>query len=186
MKSNCLLWSLLSTYTLLVVWYHGVTAPRPSSLSPPLAQRHDQAQPQLTRLAFDKEILVAIPDGRPGTDPTTNKITSRQTPDSGKEMQQRRETTSENHPASRPENHRRRRLPGAAGGGGSGYPTSMSEEQVMQVLAAVLLLLLVCILFMCCCCGRFSMCDCLALVCIWEICCNDAGVDALVGDFVLV
>lgn len=178
---NWLLWSLLPTYTLLVVWYHGVTAPRPSSSLSPTLQRHDEQPPQLPRLALGNEIMVAIPDGQLGTDLTAS--TTSKIPDSTNAMQQQQETISENHSSLPLNDHHYRSLQGGAGGG---YPSSLSEEQVMQVLVAVLLLLLVCILFMCCCCGRFSMCDCLALVCIWEICCNDGGIETLAGDFVSV
>jgi hypothetical protein len=68
--------------------------------------------------------------------------------------------------------------------GGGDYEFDNLQSAEAGAVACLVLLVLLLVLICCCCCGGrgrrggrggFSMCDCLALVCIWEMCCGGGG-----------
>jgi len=61
-----------------------------------------------------------------------------------------------------------------------------SSEIAILVVGLFLLVCLIPLLLLCCCCGRCSLCDILALVCLWELCCDPSNGNMIGDSFVLL
>ena len=90
-----------------------------------------------------------------------------------------------NHPdGTDAESLRRRRLPGGAD---YGFDFGDMEQAELGFLAGMLFFVALICFLICCCCGGCSLWDIVALVCLWELCCDRNGASlASAGDFVLV
>ena len=81
---------------------------------------------------------------------------------------------------------RARRLPG-----GFDYDFDMNELEAAEIgflAGLIFVVILACMLCSCCCRASrgCSLCDILAIFCLWEMCCDRDGVSTVPGDFVLI
>lgn len=58
---------------------------------------------------------------------------------------------------------------------GGASDLNLSEEQMEEAAMIAGAVLVVLLLLCCCCCRRFSLWDCVALACLWEICCDNSN-----------
>ena len=102
-----------------------------------------------------------------------NRAAAQSPPLSTMENDTERSTSTRNH------FNLRRRLPGDA----MDFNFDMNEMEMEEIANLVGILLLILFLFCCCCCRRFSLWDCVALACLWEICCDNPDRS---GDFIML
>mmetsp|Transcript_13744 Transcript_13744/g.17937 ORF Transcript_13744/g.17937 Transcript_13744/m.17937 type:complete len:107 (-) Transcript_13744:302-622(-) len=64
------------------------------------------------------------------------------------------------------------------------YDFDLDEIDMAEVGITLAAILVVLLMICCCCCRRFSLWDCVALACLWEICCDNPN-NGGAGDFVM-